>query len=492
MNEVALIFPHQLFKQHPAVPLVRRAYLIEEYLFFSQYRFHKQKLTFHRATMKFYEQYLKSRGIEVSYIESEVSESDIRNLLPELRVDGIHVADPVDNYLMRRLTEGCQQARISLTCHPSPGFLNTLDELSSFFSPTKKKFFQTEFYINERKKRRILLDQAEQPIGGKWTFDAENRKKYPRGLHPPAVQFPSADDYFEEAKQYVAKNYPTNPGYLNETPLYPLDFQSSNDWLRQFMEHRFSHFGDYEDAIVSKESILNHSVLSPLINVGLITPEEVIKELLGYASQHNISINNTEGIIRQLIGWREFIRGVYEVKGTAERTRNFWEFTRKIPASFYTGTTGIEPVDMTIKKLLKTGYNHHIERLMVLGNFMVLCEFDPDEVYRWFMELYIDAYDWVMVPNVYGMSQFADGGMMSTKPYISGSNYLLKMSDYKKGPWTQIWDGLFWRFMDVHREFFLKNPRLGMLIRTYDKMSEDKKQKHHQIAEEFIAKISSE
>ena len=211
-----------------------------------------------------------------------------------------------------------------------------------------------------------------------------------------------------------------------------------------------------------------------MLNVGLLTPQYIIDETLKYASEHNIPINSTEGFIRQIIGWREFIRAIYQLKGSQERTRNYWGFTRKIPESFWNGTTGIEPLDITIKKVIETGYCHHIERLMVLGNFMLLCEFDPDEVYRWFMELFIDAYDWVMVPNIYGMSQFADGGLMSTKPYISGSNYLMKMSDFKKGEWQVIWDALFWRFMHVHRDFFLQNPRLGMLIRSFDKMPIEK------------------
>jgi deoxyribodipyrimidine photolyase-related protein len=183
------------------------------------------------------------------------------------------------------------------------------------------------------------------------------------------------------------------------------------------------------------------------------------------------------------------MRGVYVTKGSEERVRNFWGFSRKIPKSFYDGTTGIFPVDETIKKVLETGYCHHIERLMVLGNFMLLCEFDPDEVYRWFMELFIDAYDWVMVPNVYGMSQFADGGLMATKPYISGSNYLMKMSDYKKGEWQHVWDGLFWRFMHIHRDFFLQNPRLGMLVNTFDKMPHEKQKSHLKNAEEFLCKL---
>jgi deoxyribodipyrimidine photolyase-related protein len=226
-----------------------------------------------------------------------------------------------------------------------------------------------------------------------------------------------------------------------------------------------------------------------MLNIGMLTPQQIIEHTLQYNTTHHVPINSLEGFVRQIIGWREFIRGVYISKGREERTKNYWGFTRKIPASFYDGTTGIFPIDETIRKVLETGYCHHIERLMVLGNFMLLCEFDPDEVYRWFMELFIDAYDWVMVPNVYGMSQFADGGLMATKPYISGSNYLMKMSDYPKGDWQQTWDALFWRFMDVHRDFFLQNPRLGMLVRTFDKWSLEKQQEVLQRANAYLATL---
>jgi deoxyribodipyrimidine photolyase-related protein len=223
--------------------------------------------------------------------------------------------------------------------------------------------------------------------------------------------------------------------------------------------------------------------------VGLLTPDFVIDEAMAFASHNDIPLNSLEGFVRQIVGWREFIRAVYELKGTEERTKNYWKFKRKIPASFWNGTTEIEPIDLTIKKVLETGYCHHIERLMVLGNFMLLCEFDPDEVYRWFMELFIDAYDWVMVPNVYGMSQFADGGLMASKPYISGSSYVLKMSHYKKGDWCDTWDALFWEFMNKQRAFFSSNPRLGMLLKTYDKMSEEKRNNYKEVVAAFNAKM---
>ena len=177
--------------------------------------------------------------------------------------------------------------------------------------------------------------------------------------------------------------------------------------------------------------------------------------------------------------------------GVPSRTTNFWQFEdRPIPRSFYEGTTGITPIDITIKRVLAHGYCHHIERLMILGNFMLLCGFHPDRVYDWFMELFVDAYDWVMVPNVYGMSQFADGGLFTTKPYISGSNYVLKMSDYRKGDWCATWDGLFWSFIKQHETFFRSQHRLGMMVRQLEKMDGAKLNAHLENAEGFLDSLA--
>jgi len=243
--------------------------------------------------------------------------------------------------------------------------------------------------------------------------------------------------------------------------------------------------------MVKEQPFLYHSLLSPLLNCGLLEPQQVLNKVLAKGTEANTPLNALEGFVRQLTGWREFIRIVYEREGNRQRTRNYWGFSRKIPPAFWTGDTGIHPIDTVIKRILKYGYAHHIERLMVLGNFMLLCEFDPDEVYRWFMEMFADSYDWVMVPNVYGMTQFADGGLMTTKPYISGSNYLLKMGDWNKGPWQDVWDGLFWRFMEKHRDFFSNNPRLGMLLKTLDKMPAEKRNRHMDNAAQFLQQLDA-
>jgi deoxyribodipyrimidine photolyase-related protein len=488
-------FPHQLFKSNKqTLSKEYPVYLVEENLFFNQYKFHKQKIAFHRSTMKVHADFLKQNGFEVVYIEATDELSNIRALLDVLAEQGLkrlQLIDPTDFLLKKRIQQKAAVHNIQLEMTENLLFLNTTSDLARFFRADKKKFFQTSWYKSERLKRGVLLDDNGKPAGGDWTYDADNRKKYPKKKTPPPVQFPSNSEYYKEALIYIEKNFDNNLGAVTKAPLYPIDYETSEAWLQQFFEQRFHEFGSYEDAIVKQESILNHSVISPMLNIGLLSPQSVLDAALSFAKQQEVPINSTEGFVRQIIGWREFIRGMYEVKGVEMRTKNYWQFERQIPASFYNGTTGIPPIDLTIKKVLRDGYCHHIERLMVLGNFMMLCEFDPKAVYQWFMELFIDAYDWVMVPNVYGMSQFSDAGFFATKPYISSSNYLMKMSDYDKGDWQQIWDGLFWRFMQVHRDFFSGNPRLGMLVSNLDKMGPDKLNAHLEQADSFLAQLDS-
>lgn len=484
----SIIFPHQLFQNHPAIVKARPVYLVEEWLFFRQYPFHKQKLVLHRASMKSYENWLKQNGYEVEYTETTAPENDIRLLVINLAQKGIteiHIAELADNWLEKRLQHACEKNQIRLVVHNTPNFLNTLEAGVSFFNK-KKSFFQTDFYTWQRKQRNILLERDGKPVGGKWTFDADNRQKFPKNQQPPTYRLPQENNFITAARHYIQQLFPNNYGNINAPCLFVVTFEDAEKWLDDFLAHRFAEFGIYEDAIVANETVLHHSVLSPMLNIGLLEPQKIIDKALKCAAEQHLPLNSLEGFIRQILGWREFIRIVYEQTGSRQRSTNYWQFKRKIPACFWTGETGIPPVDITIKKVVQTGYCHHIERLMVLGNFMLLCEFDPDEVYRWFMEMFIDAYDWVMVPNVYGMTQFADGGLMTTKPYISGSNYLMKMSDYPKGEWQQIWDGLFWRFMHVHRSFFVKNPRLGMLVTSFDKMSAEKQQLHLNNAERFL------
>jgi deoxyribodipyrimidine photolyase-related protein len=497
MNAVTIIFPHQLFDAHPAIALdaggPRKVILVEDTLFFQQYKFHKQKLVMHRASMKAYEHLLKSKNLTVQYIECNAKTSDLRLLLPALASEGIrsiHYAALSDNWLAKRMTAGCAKHGLQAVSYRSPNFLNSLPEVEDFFEG-KENYFLSDFYIWQRKQRGLLLEGNDRPLGGKWSFDADNRLRFPKNETVPVINIAPQNKWTSEAIDYINLHFPDNYGYPAPF-IYPVTSIDAEKWLDDFLAHRFQRFGVYEDAIVAKEHFLYHSVLTPMLNIGLLQPQQIIDKALDAAISYDVPLNSLEGFLRQVMGWREFIHIVYEREGSRQRTRNYWGFTRKIPASFWQGTTGIDPVDAVVKKIIKTGYSHHIERLMVMGNFMLLCEFDPDEVYKWFMEMYVDSYDWVMVPNVYGMTQFADGGLMTTKPYISGSNYLVKMGDFTKGPWQQIWGGLFWRFMHVHRNFFSTNPRLGMLLKTFDKMPAAKQQQHLKYAGNFLEQLDKQ
>jgi len=345
-----------------------------------------------------------------------------------------------------------------------------------------------DFYKFQRKRLGILVDADGQPEGGKWSFDEENRKKVPKKMldQIPPITKVKHDSIDDEARQYVESTFPDNPGNLTALH-YPTSHAAAKRWLKQFLTKRFDNFGPYEDAIVQGESWLWHSVLTPMLNTGLLTPQQIIKETLSYAQKNEVSLASLEGFLRQIIGWREFIRATYEDIGVSMRTTNHWNHNRSIPDSFYDGTTGIDPIDDTIRRILDTGYCHHIERLMVLGGFMFLCEFDPDEIYLWFMEMFIDSYDWVMVPNAYAMSQHADGGQITTKPYFSGSAYIRKMSHYKTGPWSEIWDGLYWRWVWNHSDDLAKNPRWAMMCSMAKKMDAEKREKHLNVAKNYLA-----
>ena len=490
MKKAVLIFPHQLFENTDWIDKSAKVFLTEESLFFSQYPFHKQKILFHRSSMQFYFNFLVKNGFDVEYVNNHDDISDVRLLIKHLvssEYENFKMINPDDNYLFNRINQSIKKLNISIEIIDNPQFLNTILELDSFFKNKEKKFFQTSFYISQRKKMKILLNEDDKPVGDKWSFDTDNRKKYPKGKIAPKINFPSKDSFYIEAEKYVKKYFNNNYGNINEQINYPCTHSSAKKWLEQFIKFRFKEFGDYEDAVMVDETFLNHSVLSPMLNIGLITPNEVISEVLKH--KNDIPINSLEGFVRQIIGWREFIRGIYHYKGVQQRNSNFFDFKRKMPKSFYDGSTGVFPFDNCIKKVLQNAYSNHIERLMILGNFMLLCEINPNDIYKWFMELYVDAYDWVMVPNIYGMSQFSDGGLMSSKPYISSSNYIKKMSNYKNGPWAVIWDALYWKFIDKHREKLAKNIRMKFMINLFDKMDDEKKNLHISTANTFLKSL---
>ena len=477
-----LIFPHQLFRTSKQLDHFENIVLIEEPLYFTQFKFHIHKLILHRDSMKNFEKHLKDKGKKVYYYEhKEIKETEnIGNLLKKKKIKSVSFFELVDNWLDKKLRKSLEKNQINFEILKSENFILSNEQCTKYSSDKKSLFF-TKFYTKLRKDKNILVDKNKEPIGGKWSFDKENRKKLPKNYAVPQYKANYGD--VKESSDYIKKTIKSYYGRA-ETFWYPTTRKQSLNNFNDFLKNRYQLFGDYEDAISDKELIINHSVLSPSLNISLISPAEIIKK----AQDYDVAMNSKEGFIRQVLGWREYMRLVYLQFGSEQRNSNFWQFSNKMPSQFYDGTTGIEPIDNTINKVLNHSYCHHIERLMLIGNFMLLLRIHPNEVYKWFMELFIDAYDWVMVPNVYAMSQYSDGGLITTKPYISASSYVKKMSNYKKGDWCDIWDALYWCFIDDYKEVFKNNYRMSMMIHMLDKLG-DKMNIHRKVKDQYFSRL---
>ncbi len=484
-----MVLPHQLFSDFSWISQDSTVFLVEEPLFFKDAKypvsFHAKKLILHRASMKAYEERLSAAGYSVTYMDT--SETLISELFESLAGQQVTVIDPVDFELSKRIRESAQTNSCVLDWQDSALFINTSTENAEYRSG-KKRWFMADFYKYQRRRLNILMDGPE-PFGGKWSYDEENRKKIPKKEIPniPELTFAAESPHIAEAATYVASTFPGALGSSDNFE-YPVTHEEAELWLKRFLTERFDLFGPYEDALVKESPWLYHSVLTPMLNIGLLTPRQVVDHALEFAALNDVRINSVEGFVRQIIGWREFMRATYEDLGVEMRTSNSWGHTKPMPSSFYDASTGIEPVDDVIGRVVSHSYCHHIERLMVLGGFMFLCEISPKEIYTWFMELFIDAYDWVMVPNVYGMSQNSDGGLITTKPYFSGSAYIKKMG-YPAGDWGPIWDGLYWRWINKNHNELAKNHRWSMMCAQVRKMDSEKLDTHLQNAEEFLAKL---
>ena len=465
-------------------------YMAEDFQLCTYEKHHKNKILLFLSSMRSHADRLKKSKFKIEYssIEEKTFKLDytekLKKIIKSKKITEISSFEIEDKFFEKKISHFTKKENINWNIVQTPMFLNSRENFKKYLSKSKKPFMAV-FYKDTRRELDILIKKDGTPEGGKWSFDEDNRNKLPKNISIPKFPKIKETSHTKKLKLIIEKYFKDHPGNV-ENFWFATEYEDVIKLLNFFIKEKSNLFGDYEDAVDQKDNILFHSALSPYLNLGLITPELIIKKILDFHKKNKIRLNSLEGYIRQVIGWREFMRGIYQSYSNEMETRNFFKQNRKMKKSWYDGSTGLPPLDYAIKNALKYGWSHHIERLMILSNIMNLCEIKPNIVYKWFMEMFVDSSDWVMVPNVYGMGLFSDGGIFATKPYICGSSYFMKMMDFKKGEWCNIMDGLYWRFINRNRNFFLKNPRLSMMVRIFDKMKAEGKKLILAEAEKFI------
>lgn len=430
---VNIIFPHQLFKNNPLFKFNDNIYLIE---YFDESC--RVKLRLHKASLLYYKDYITHMGKRVQIISAKSRDKFIKDL--KQKQTDIRMIDPIENDIYKLFDKS------KLTILETPCFLTPMSELKKY-NLEHPRAKQETFYRWQRKRLNILM-KKDSPIGDQYNFDKLNRSKYPNDFDItkipklPGISGKSKKYYKLADKSIVYTN--KNHGEIGAE--YPCTHEDSEKWFRIFLRNKLALFGKYQDAHHTDTQTGYHSVITPMLNVGLLTPLWIINTLTKYTKKHKVPLESLEAFIRQVIGWREFVRYLYKFS-EININMNFFNNKRHIDKSLYYGTTKFEFINEIIHNVSKTGYAHHIIRLMWLGNYFLISGINPKDVYNWFMEFFVDSYNWVMLPNVIGMSQYADGGIMATRPYFSSAAYLLRMSNIKRGPWVEEWNKLFNNFV---------------------------------------------
>ena len=479
-----LIFPNQLFPLKMINFLeYNKIYIIEEPRYFTDFKFHKLKLMYHRASMKKYYDEIEKKT-NVKYINFDKVTDEFYKKLDK---DTTTYFNPIDHNLLKKLSKLLNKAIMI----DNLNFLLTPTEIKEnkeyFF--TNNKYSHDNFYKFQRKKLNILMkDNNFNPEGNKWSFDTENRQALPKNIKQPELLEIRKDKYYKEACEYINKYFENNYGNTNEW-IYPIDTKTAIKWLKHFISKKLNNFGPFQDAVDTSKPFLFHSIISPMMNIGILPDILVVKISNEYYIKHkdSIPIASYEGFIRQIIGWRNYTYSLYLLEPDMYN-KNFLNHKKKIDDKYWLAETNIKPIDDIIKNIVKYSYAHHIERLMYLGNWFLINQVDPKEVHRIFMEWTVDAYDWVMVPNVHGMSQYADGGKMMTRLYFSSSNYIDKMSNYKKKKdeiWWKYWDAIYYSFINKHQDILSKNYATSRQVIHWKKKTEKEKDALLELAKSY-------
>ena len=495
-KKAILIYPNSLFEENDLLSNDCDIYLLEDDTYFTKFKFHKMKLVLHRASMVAYFDYLKSLKYKTKYIDLLDTKHFYNKIISGY--DEILLYDVIDHPLRKKISNICKKNKIKLSVFDSKLFMETLSDLVEYNKTIKKKnYVHNSFYKWQRRRLDLLVDDNGNPMYGKWSFDKENRQPFDDKYKEPTLPKINKSLYVTDAIRYVNKHFSDNFG-LTDNFIYPVTFDEAKKLLDGFIKNKIKTFGEYEDAVADDIDFGSHSLLSSSLNIGIITPKFVIEFVMKYfnkltSGEKKRQINSTEGFIRQIIGWRSFTRLMYEFHGGEMIKMNRLKHKLKINNKWFKGETSIPVIDHLIKKAEKYAYMHHIERLMYIGNFSLLTNIDPIEIYKWFMIVSIDSYEWVMVSNVMGMSQWTLKDMtMMTRPYFSSSNYIGKMSNFKcdkknsDDDWCKIWDALYYKFISDNYDVLRKNYATVMMVKHLSNMEKSKINELLSIAKKYL------
>jgi len=468
----------------------------------SYVKHHKKKLAFLFSAMRHFAKQLEKSGFLVLYTKlddpknTQSLKGEVARVLEQYKVTNIIVTHPGEYRILDDIQSWKNYFKIPIEIRADDRFLCGMDEFADW-AKERKQLRMEYFYRKMRKKYAILMD-GDTPVGSQWNFDSENRASPKEGMDIPKPYSNNIDDITSEVIAMITKNFSNHFGDIQ--PFYfAVTREQALDALNLFIKQRLKYFGEYQDAMLEGEPWMYHSHISFYLNAGLLLPLECIK-LAEYAyNQHKVPLNAVEGFIRQIIGWREYIRGIYWLKMPDYAQENFFEAKRCLPDFYWTADTKMNCLHQCVLETKQNAYAHHIQRLMVLGNFALITGIDPVQVNEWFLIVYADAYEWVELPNVSGMILFADGGYLASKPYAAGGSYINKMSNYckscsykvtkKSGPDACPFNYLYWNFMLKNRHKLASNNRLRLIYSSLDKMDDSKKKKIIEDSEKFLHEI---
>ncbi len=443
---------------------------------------HPKKIAFTFSAMRKFAANLRAAGWTVAFTKIDAGVRSINAaLLAAAETYGLRdvIATEPGEW---RLIHALQDCPLDITILHDDRFIATHTEFETW--ATGRKALRMEYFYRDVRRKTGLLMDGDTPMGGRWNYDHDNRKGAPDAVHFAGPKRFAPDEIVQEVLDQVGARFASNFGDLDDF-WFATDHAEAKAHFDHWLRYAAPHFGDYQDAMLSDEPFMYHGLVGLYLNAGLLEPIELCQAVETAYKNGDVPINAAEGFIRQIIGWREYIRGIYFLEGADYASRNVLQHNAALPAVYWGKPTRMHCLSQAISQTRSEAYAHHIQRLMITGNFALLAGVDPEAVHEWYLAVYADAYAWVETPNTIGMSQFADGGIIASKPYISSGNYINKMSNYcaschyqvkaKTGADVCPFNLLYWQFLDRHSERFRENPRMGHMYRTWDRMDDGHK-----------------